>query len=634
MELQRATQPRLFCFNVQRPDLAWLLKGHRNQGKATSPLAGDAGNSSHVAQTFVAGAKVTGTKKKGPDWPKDGGDKCYSLTEDSDSTNSDQSSSETGASISSESVSFSSPAESTVRQRQQESKAWAPIRDGVELSVQSRNTLKWDYSGTNLMSTAEAHILEAQAKAEKRADAPVCSLVLSIGTRNTDSEMLQSIYDSIKEVQTETRAESRRARMATTRLQGTVRKVVKSCIEIEGKLSTMEERTMAVEADIVALREQTTAHNGQLTDNMWKLEDQENRQRRNNLRFLGIGEGAEGNDIRAYMIKILRDAFPELTNWDWESEDLGRVSGRRSPGPPRSSTEFNRTTCPATISPVSTGVHTRARCPLFTPLLRCVSGPRAPPQVKRPRGLPPGHPVTSASLCSVTLSLTALLRPRSFLGHRPGPRIAPLRRPTERIFSWATGPQPASPPQQEDSSGVPRYSQAPEPPRPAAQREATTSIAGRPPYSPGAARLQGRRLAAPRLGATSPGLPGPLRHLRHRWRTRPESPIAPSRPPSRRFRSRPHARPRLRPRAQASGPQSLRRVDSGTLRGRHGGPPTFGPFRRLRPTAWTSIGPGKVRFRTLSRRPLRSEKFRRAPSPGPWPRPQNLSVLFMCNKVI
>ncbi|KAJ1106255.1 hypothetical protein NDU88_003658 [Pleurodeles waltl] len=242
------------------------------------------------------------------------------------------------------------------------------------------------------------------------------------------------------------------------------------------------------------------------------------------------------------------------------------VSGRRSLGPPHSGTQLKRTTCPATISPVSTGVHTRARCPLFTPLLQCVSGPRAPPQVKRPRGLPPVHPVTSASLCSVTLSLTALLRPRSFLGPRPSPRIVPLRRPTERLFSWATGPQPASPPQQEDSSGVPRYSQAPEPPRPAAQREATTSIAGRPPYSPGAARL-----AAPRLGATSPGLPGPLRHLRRRWRTRPESPVAPSRPPSRHFGSRPHARPQLRPRAQASGPQSLRRADSGTLRGRRGG---------------------------------------------------------------
>ncbi|KAJ1166314.1 hypothetical protein NDU88_006719 [Pleurodeles waltl] len=174
-----------------------------------------------------------------------------------------------------------------------------------------------DYSGTNLTGTAELHISEAEAKVDKGADVRVCSPYLSIGIRSTDSEMLQSIYDSIKELQTETRVESRRARMATKRLQGSVRKVVKSCIEIEEKLSAMEERMMAVEADVEALREQSAAHEGQLTDIMWKLEDVENRQRRNNLRFLGTGEGVEGNDIMAYMIKMLRDAFPSLPTGTW-----------------------------------------------------------------------------------------------------------------------------------------------------------------------------------------------------------------------------------------------------------------------------------------------------------------------------
>ncbi|KAJ1102546.1 hypothetical protein NDU88_007591 [Pleurodeles waltl] len=144
------------------------------------------------------------------------------------------------------------------------------------------------------MSTAEVHTLEVQDNAEKGGDALVCSSVSNTGARHTDSEMLQSIYYSIKELQTETRAESRRPRMATKHLQGTVRKVVKSCVEIEGKVSSMEERTMAVEADIEALRAQTATHDGQLTDIMWKLEDQENRQRRNNLRFLGIKEEVEG----------------------------------------------------------------------------------------------------------------------------------------------------------------------------------------------------------------------------------------------------------------------------------------------------------------------------------------------------
>ncbi|KAJ1219020.1 hypothetical protein NDU88_006591 [Pleurodeles waltl] len=56
----------------------------------------------------------------------------------------------------------------------------------------------------------------------------------------------------------------------------------------------MEERTSVVEGEIEALRAQTTTHEGQLTDIMWKLEDQENRQRRNNFRFLGIKEEASG----------------------------------------------------------------------------------------------------------------------------------------------------------------------------------------------------------------------------------------------------------------------------------------------------------------------------------------------------
>ncbi|KAJ1213287.1 hypothetical protein NDU88_000925 [Pleurodeles waltl] len=137
-------------------------------------------------------------------------------------------------------------------------------------------------------------------------------------TASTDAKMLQLIYGTIRELQTETRAESWRARMAIKQLQGAVRKVAKSCVEIEEKLSTTENRISIVEAEVEVLKEQAETHIGKLTDIMWK--DYENRQRRNNLRFLGIEEGVEGNDIRTYMIKLLRNAFPELTKWDWETE--------------------------------------------------------------------------------------------------------------------------------------------------------------------------------------------------------------------------------------------------------------------------------------------------------------------------
>ncbi|KAJ1106074.1 hypothetical protein NDU88_003477 [Pleurodeles waltl] len=59
---------------------------------------------------------------------------------------------------------------------------------------------------------------------------------------------------------------------------------------------------------------------------------------------------------------------------------------------------------------------TRSRYPSFSPLLRCVPGPKGPPQVKRPRSLTPGHVATSKSFHTASLSLLASLRPQSFLG--------------------------------------------------------------------------------------------------------------------------------------------------------------------------------------------------------------------------
>ncbi|KAJ1145787.1 hypothetical protein NDU88_012071 [Pleurodeles waltl] len=280
--------------------------GPREQGNRVLP------------QVTQEGICTTKEVVKVPAVSKDGGDKFYSLTEDSNSSNSNLGTSESRDSISSESASFLSLAESTVRQRRRRTKGLVPSsKDNAESSAQTQIALEWDCSGTDLMSTVETH---SSQNTTKMIDESACGPIHVMDNRHTDSDMLQSIYNSIKELQTETRAESRRARLATKQLQGTVRKVVKSCTEIEGKLSSIEERTSVVEGEIETLRVQTTMHDGQLTDIMWKLEDQENRQRRNNLHFLGIKEDAEGSNIRAYMIKVLQEAFPELSKWDWEAE--------------------------------------------------------------------------------------------------------------------------------------------------------------------------------------------------------------------------------------------------------------------------------------------------------------------------
>ncbi|KAJ1117065.1 hypothetical protein NDU88_005265 [Pleurodeles waltl] len=72
----------------------------------------------HAVKNVEVGARKIGTRNKVPAWSKDGGDKFYSLTEDSHATSSGCNQSVTEGSISSQSGSASSTAECTVRQQQ------------------------------------------------------------------------------------------------------------------------------------------------------------------------------------------------------------------------------------------------------------------------------------------------------------------------------------------------------------------------------------------------------------------------------------------------------------------------------------------------------------------------------------
>ncbi|KAJ1175625.1 hypothetical protein NDU88_000912 [Pleurodeles waltl] len=258
------------------------------------------------------------------DWGRESSDKFYSLTEESDLGSADCSFSETDESETSETGNKSPSGEHTVRKaRQRKSvKSRSGLQEGSETTApMSGRTLRWDYSGISLADIfTGGNKTPIKEKTDPEAAAGSIGNSGDAHAMGTETGILQSIYSSIKELQTETRIESRRARVATKRLQGSVRKVVKSCMEIEAKLCSMEDRIVAVEDDIDTLKEQNTAREGQLTDVMWKIEDLENRQRRNNLRFLGIPEGLEGDNIQAYMVVLLRGAFPELGNRDWDNE--------------------------------------------------------------------------------------------------------------------------------------------------------------------------------------------------------------------------------------------------------------------------------------------------------------------------
>ncbi|KAJ1180223.1 hypothetical protein NDU88_005445 [Pleurodeles waltl] len=211
--------------------------------------------------------KIAGKDLQSVEWGKDNSDKCYSLTEESDLSSGDHSLGGSEDSETSETEDKTSSNEPIVRQLRRQRKAvkTQPCAQGSPenpLSSVSR-TLKWDYSGIGLTDSSS---ITNQGSANGNKESDIGPATYSPSAMGAEAGMLQSIYSSIKELQTETRIESRRARVATKRLQGTVRKVAKSCTEIESKLSLMEERIVAVEEDVVNLKEQNTMRDEQLTD--------------------------------------------------------------------------------------------------------------------------------------------------------------------------------------------------------------------------------------------------------------------------------------------------------------------------------------------------------------------------------
>ncbi|KAJ1201637.1 hypothetical protein NDU88_005443 [Pleurodeles waltl] len=166
------------------------------------------------------------------DWGKDNSDKFYSLTEESDLSSADHSHSDSDESESYEAGNKSLNCEFTVQQIRQRRSA-KPHSDSQEChenaTSMSGRTLRWDYSGISLADTSTAG---NQGSVNDRNESDMGASAGDIGNlannhvNGTEAGILQSIYNSIKELQTETRIESRRARIATKKFQGSVRKVM------------------------------------------------------------------------------------------------------------------------------------------------------------------------------------------------------------------------------------------------------------------------------------------------------------------------------------------------------------------------------------------------------------------------
>ncbi|KAJ1106091.1 hypothetical protein NDU88_003494 [Pleurodeles waltl] len=97
-------------------------------------------------------------------------------------------------------------------------------------------------------------------------------------------------------------------------------RVAKTCSEFTTRMEEAETRISRLEDDVRSQRMTCETMEKQLEDTQWKLSELEDRLRRNNLRVLGIPEGAEGSDPHGFMIALFKEAFLDLHQWEWDRE--------------------------------------------------------------------------------------------------------------------------------------------------------------------------------------------------------------------------------------------------------------------------------------------------------------------------
>ncbi|KAJ1124108.1 hypothetical protein NDU88_002570 [Pleurodeles waltl] len=135
--------------------------------------------------------KIGKSKKsrKGSDWSKNGDDKFYSLTEDSESTSSGCNQSAIVGSTLSVSESASSVAESTVKQQRRQrrcTKTQTDLTGGVEPAGQSTKALKWDYLEIRLTGSENVPTSDSPPNVDGNVDGQTPNT----STTSTDTRLL------------------------------------------------------------------------------------------------------------------------------------------------------------------------------------------------------------------------------------------------------------------------------------------------------------------------------------------------------------------------------------------------------------------------------------------------------------
>ncbi|KAJ1187118.1 hypothetical protein NDU88_003897 [Pleurodeles waltl] len=151
---------------------------------------------------------------KNIDWSKDGGDNFYSLTEDSEAVSSGYYLSEEDGSVSLENEILSVGVGPTVKLQQRHRKrikSRAGSAGGADSPERCAATLKWDYSVIRF-SQPEKELKDSKdVLTSNIGTGEICPSEQINNMASTDTKMLQLIHGTVRELQTETRAESRRA---------------------------------------------------------------------------------------------------------------------------------------------------------------------------------------------------------------------------------------------------------------------------------------------------------------------------------------------------------------------------------------------------------------------------------------
>lgn len=142
------------------------------------------------------------------------------------------------------------------------------------------------------------------------------------GATDQMAEDISKIYTLLKET-----SEKQDAKLNS--IEASTRAVDNKLTDLATRLGDAEARIAFLEDANVALEANPPATRAEVEDLLLKLDDLENRSRRNNLRFIGFPEKCEKSDALTFM----RDTIPELLNVEFdgglEIDRAHRTPGRR-----------------------------------------------------------------------------------------------------------------------------------------------------------------------------------------------------------------------------------------------------------------------------------------------------------------